>query len=119
VKLKDRLDILDEKLSYNFLYAPEYPVEDQTNLKKEMSEMKSVVLDIEPNIRTDDKKMWIRLIRENIESSEKEFFAGNSVKGRKHLDEAIRYLQNIKLNIKAKPAFVSGTNGTIKKGHQT
>ena len=115
MKLKDMLDILDEKLSYNFLCAPEYPDEDQTNIKKELSEMKSIVLKIEPNIRDDDISMWLRLIKENIESSEKEFFAGNSVKGRKHLDEAIRYLQNIKLNIKAKPTFVSGQDGTVEK----
>ncbi len=115
MKLKEKLGILNDQIIYNIHYAYKYPEEDRTSLQKEFSEIKMALIVLEENIKSTDKKNWIRLIKANVELSEKEYNQGNSDNGREYLEEALRYLQNLASNRKIKPTFVSGKDGTVKK----
>jgi hypothetical protein len=115
MKLKEKIGILNDQIIYNIHYASKYPEEDRTSLQKEFSEIKMALTDIEGNIKSKDNKNWIRLIKANIELSEKEYNQGNLDNGREYLEEALRYLQNLSANKKIKPTFVASQDGTVEK----
>lgn len=99
-----------DRLAYNQLYAPDYPIEDRTSLEREERLIKGLLIELQERL-TADQNQWSRLAGELVVDAFERLRTGDSAHGRTTFERAMEYVQNA-INKKAIRAdFVVGPDG--------
>ena len=113
MKYSKEIRKITDQLSYNLLYAPDYPEEDRTSLEKEELRIREWLADVLQLIRREDVGDWLRLGSSAVATAFEKFRAEQDREARKDIDAAIQYLKNALVQKQHKPDFISSPDGTI------
>jgi hypothetical protein len=106
--------ILKDAVIYNIHYAPKYPREDCTDLDRELGQIRTHLSSVKALVRAGHSLTQIEFAEHEVEAAFVLYKAGQD--GRKHLEEAIRYIDKSRMIAPPKVDFVVGTDGQTKPG---
>ena len=93
--LKKRIDDLVERLSYNLLFAPDYPSADQTSVGLEASLIRQSILEISSDYQQERFIRWFAVAASCISNGLRNLESGGiNDTARQELCKAITHLQN-------------------------
>ena len=92
MNLRDKIRRVTDQLSYNLIYAPNYPEEDQTDLESEEREMRACVDDLISSVRREDVRQWLRLGASSISTAFEKYRQGDEMQACSKIQAAIGYL---------------------------
>jgi hypothetical protein len=102
-----------EQLMYNQLYAPDYPAEDHTNLKREEERIEIWLDKVIDSNRREDVGNWLKLSRSSIEGSFAKLRSGDRKDGLREIEFAIQYLRNAVTRRSHKANFIGKPEGGV------
>ena len=111
--MRNNLQKAIDKLSYNLLYAPDYPAEDMTSLAQEKSLILQWLKDVDKLVGKQEAKGWLHLGFSTVESAFGNFDDKDVGKARKDIQAAIEYLKNAKSRNPNHIDFIAGADGMI------
>jgi hypothetical protein len=107
---------LKDAIIYNAHYAPAYPAEDRTNLSKEHLHIQGRLRALKQSVHSAHKLNQLRLAGDEIDRAFVAYQAGED--GRKHLEEALVYIDRSRRTAPPPVDYVAGPGGTVKvDGH--
>ena len=102
---------ITDQLSYNLLYAPDYPAEDYTNLEKEAEQIRLWLNKVIKFTQRENVGYWLRLADSTIILAFSKFREKENQAGRKEIETAIQYLKNALSKRQLKAGFLSYPEG--------
>lgn len=83
-----------DQLSYNLVYAPDYPEEDQTDLESQEREIQACVDEVLSSVRREDVRKWLRFGASRISAAFEKYRQGDEMQACREIEAAISYLRN-------------------------
>lgn len=109
--LRVKISSITDKLSYSQAYAPDYPLEDRTDLQREENVIKQAITELKKQIRREDVSDWIRLGEMSVEKAFNYFRNGDEMKGSWEIETAITYFENAAAKKTYNVDFIVGPDG--------
>jgi len=109
---------ITDKLSYNLLYAPDYPAEDKTSLDNEEQLIKKWLAVALSACRREDVGDWIGLGEKSVIKAFNHFRSGEELAGSREVQSASEYLHNAVSQKPFKVDLVGRPDGTVKKAQE-
>lgn len=100
---------LKEALSYSFLYAPDYPNDDQTNLDLELESILTILANLRASVRSPYKIQQLDFAKQEIKEAFSLYRGGQD--GSRRLWEAVHLIDRSRASGPPKPDFVVGSDG--------
>jgi len=97
--------------AYVFLYAPDFPDEDQTSLEKELSNLAKGIKQSIEKTRSSRSKHWLGLSLTEFEKSRKQFQSRNCTEGRALLQSSSEYYDNARKKKNIEVSFIVNSGG--------
>jgi hypothetical protein len=111
----DALRTIIDQLSYNLLYAPDYPPLDKTSLALQRDELLRAIRDVESNVKREDIGDWIRLALTSVQEVFTCFEQNRDGEARKEIQIAQSYLENAISKKQHRATFIASPGGSIAR----
>ncbi len=106
--------ILDH-FSYVLVYAPDFPIEDGTDLEAEFARLLKWIRDLQDTLQDAHRKRWIEISVQEIEESLSYYRAGDRNKGGVLLQSAEEHFKRWQEGKGPKPTFLVGPRGETER----
>jgi hypothetical protein len=115
---KSKLQAISDYLHYVALYAPNFPAEDRTDLKKSFEQIFKSIKDVLPLLKNENEKKWVELSLQEMNESYQKYISGQTDFAEKSLRIAIEHFDNAITRKTRKARFAvdsSGVTGEFTK----
>jgi hypothetical protein len=110
-----RITRITDKLSFNLLYAPDYPPLHRTSLDREEQLLRQWLSDAITIAKREDVGDWLRLGEQAIVRGFESFRKGDELAGAREIQVASEYLNNAVSKKPFKVDFVARADGTVEQ----
>lgn len=111
MRINDCYMNIEDALSYNILYAPDYPEEDSTDIDKEYKQLMQYLNDLLKKVKSDYKIGQLKFAEKDIEKAFLLYKPGKD--GQKNLEEALEYVEYSKRIKPLSPNFIIDPSGNF------
>jgi hypothetical protein len=115
VTINERVQLIQERIAYLLIYAPNLPIDDETTVDREFDGVIADLASLRNQIQDLERRHWLDLAFQEIEDARTAFGTGDSVKGRRSLESVEDRLKSWHKREKARPSFIVGPDGETEK----